>query len=260
MPRKLALVTGASSGIGAATAERLAREGWSVVLVARSRERLDDVARRIGPAAHVECLDAADGEAVIGMAARIRSTLGVPDLIVNAAGAGAWKRIEETSPAEARAMMGAPYFAAFHVVHAFMRDLLARNSGVIVHVGSPGAWAPWPSSVGYAGARWALRGLHEALCADLSGTGVHSCHVLFGKVESAYFDTNENTSARMPGIVRLARTITPDECAEVIVRTARRPRRTVAYPPMARVLLAAHTITPWFTRWLMRTSGYRPVS
>ena len=260
MPQKLALVTGASSGIGAATAERLAREGYRVVLVARSREKLDDVARRIGPLASIECLDAADGEAVIAMAERVRSSVGIPDVIVNAAGAGAWKRIEETSPAEARAMMDAPYFAAFHVVHAFMQDMLGRNSGVIVHIGSPGAWAPWPSSVGYAGARWALRGLHEALCSDLAGTGVHSCHVLFGKVESAYFETNENTASRMPGIVRLARTITPDECAEVILRTVRRPRHTVIYPPMARVLVATHAVAPWLTRWMMARSGYRPRS
>ena len=160
---KLAVITGASSGIGAATARQLAAEGYRVALVARTKAALDQLAAEIGPQAVAYPCDASDGAAVLAMAEQIRRDLGVPDVIVNSAGAGLWKWVEDTSPAEAVAMMQAPYFAAFNLTHAFMRDMLNRNSGVIIHVGSPASLCPMPSGAGYNAARWALRGLHESL-------------------------------------------------------------------------------------------------
>lgn len=98
---KLAVITGASSGIGAATAMRLAAENYKVVMVARNHSRLEELAGTIGQQAVVEAGDAGDGRQVLEMAERVRSEHGVPDLIVNSAGAGEWKRIEDTSPEEA---------------------------------------------------------------------------------------------------------------------------------------------------------------
>jgi len=255
---KLALITGASSGIGAATAREMARMGYRVVLVARSRERLEEVAGSIGEHAHVEACDASDGDAVLALANRVRHTHGVPDVIVHSAGAGGWKRIEETSPAEAREMMAAPYFSAFNVTHAFMADMLRRRSGTIVHVGSPASYVAWPSSVAYAAGRTALRGLHEALAADLAGTGVKSCHVVFGRVDSPYSETNENVAARMPGLARVVPTITTEDCARVIGRVVRRPRDTVMYPVHLRVAHGLFRVLPGVTRKLFRKTGYVP--
>ena len=80
---KLALITGASSGIGAATAKYLASQGYRVVLVGRRREALEAVAADIGVAAFVEPCDASDGDAVLAMARRVRDAHGVPDVIIN---------------------------------------------------------------------------------------------------------------------------------------------------------------------------------
>jgi len=252
---KLAIVTGASSGIGAATARELAADGVKVVLVARGPEKLRGVAEEIGESAVVEPCDAGDGDAVLAMAGRVRRLHGVPDLIVNSAGAGEWKRIEHTSPAEAVTRMRAPYFAAFNVTHAFMGDMLERRRGVVIHVSSPVSIFTWPSCTGYAAARWALRGLHESLCDDLVGTGVRSCHVVFGKVASPYFEHNPGTEDRIPGIARTVRTLSPEECARVIVRSGRRPRRQVVHPFMLRLYYWSYNVFPWLTRWLLRTTA-----
>ena len=258
MTRKLAVVTGASSGIGAATAQALGARGWTVVLVARRREELTGVAQRVqtaGGQAIVEALDAADPAAVSAMAGRIRSRQGAPGVIVNAAGAGAWKWPEDTPPDEMERMLDAPYRAAYHVTQAFLPDLLAQRAGVIIHVGSPASLVPWPGATGYTVSRWALRGLHEALRQDLAGTGVATCHVLFGEVATPYFATNAGARERRPAIGRIVPVATAPECAEVILRTIDRPRAEVLHPPMLRLLLAVHRIAPLLTRWLLRASG-----
>ena len=254
---KLALITGASSGIGAATARLLAASGYRVVLVARGREALERMAGEIGEAAVAAPCDAGDGDAVLELAARVKREHGVPDVIVNSAGAGQWKLIEDTSPDEAAAMMSAPYFAAFNMTHAFMAEMLSRGSGVIIQVGSPASLMTWPHSVGYAAARWALRGMHEALCDDLAGTGVHSCHVVFGKVSSAYFQRNPESEEKIPGIGGMIPTSTPQACARVIEKAIRRPRRMVLYPWLLWVFHWTYTLLPWPTRWLVRRTGAR---
>jgi uncharacterized protein len=250
---KLALVTGASSGIGAATAVALGREGWRVVLVARGRAALEEVARQVreaGGTPFVEAVDAADGEAVLQMAGRVRSAQGVPDVIVHCAGAGAFRFIEETPPAAAAAAIGAPFLAAFHVNHAFMADLLSRRSGLLVHVGSPASRLPFAGATAYIASRWALRGLHEALCEDLRGTGVRSSHVVFGKVASPYFEHNPGSEERIPGVTKLAPVQTPEACARVVLDVIRRPRRQVIVPFLYRLFYAMDAVAPRLVRWL----------
>src|SRR5688572_5104135 len=95
---KTALVTGASSGIGAATAQELARAGARVVLVARRTEQLRKVASSIGEAASFYTTDLRDATAVTSLSDRVTSDVGIPDIIVNNAGAGRWKFVEETTP------------------------------------------------------------------------------------------------------------------------------------------------------------------
>ena len=254
---KLALITGASSGIGAATARLLATQGYKVVLVGRRRDALEAVASDIGSAAVVEPCDASDGEAFSAMAERVRSEHGVPDVVVNSAGAGKWKRIENTPPAEGVSMMGAPYFAAFNASQAFMKEMLDRNSGVLIHISSPVSLFTFPSSVGYAASRWAMRGMHQALCDDLYWNGVSSCHLIFGKVSSEYFDHNPGAEDRIPKLAQTVRTLTPDDCAKIIARMIRRPRREAVYPFMMRIYYWMYLVFPWVTRQLLRLTGHK---
>ena len=203
----------------------------------------------------MEVCDASSGEEVLTLAMHVRQKYGVPDVIVNCAGAGRWKLIEDTAPDEALAMIQAPYLAAFNMTHAFMRDMLARRSGVVIHVNSPASIFPWPSSVGYAAARWALRGLHESLCQDLAGTGVTSCHVVFGRVDSAYFEHNPGVAENVPRIARTIRTLSTDECGRVIAELAERPRREVLHPLALRLYGWSFRAAPGLVRWLLRVTG-----
>jgi len=258
--RPVAVVTGASSGIGAATARALGARGWSVVLVARRAERLAAVAAEVeaaGGVAVVEPLDAADGPAVDAMAARVLGTLGAPDAIVNSAGAGVWRWMEDTDHDEFTSMLGAPFLAAWNVTRAFMPALLARRNGVVVHVGSPASVAPWPGATGYTTSRWALRGLHEALRQDLAGTGVRSCHVLFGEVSSEYFEANPDTHEHIPRVGRLIPVISPERAARVVLRTIDRPRAQVFDPPMLAALQVANRISPRLVALVARRTGRR---
>jgi uncharacterized protein len=258
--QRLAVVTGASSGIGAATAEALGALGWRLVLVARRADRLEEVAARVrqaGGDAHVEVLDAGDAAAVSAMADRVRRRFGTPGAIVNSAGAGEWRWLEHTPPTDMERMLDAPFRAAYHVTQAFMADMLGQGSGVIVHVGSPASILPWPSAPAYTVSRWALRGLHEALRQDLAGTGVHTCHVLFGEVSSGYFTANPDSRQHIPKVARIIPLSTPAECAEVIVRTLQQPRPVVFHPFMLRVFDWTFRWLPGPTRWAARTTGRR---
>jgi NAD(P)-dependent dehydrogenase (short-subunit alcohol dehydrogenase family) len=98
---KLMVITGAASGIGAATARAAAQEGARLVLLARNRAKLEGVAeeiRRSGKAAHAYAVDLTVADAVSEVAKRIAAEVGTPDIIFNNAGAGRWLSVEEWSP------------------------------------------------------------------------------------------------------------------------------------------------------------------
>jgi len=257
--QRLAVVTGASSGIGAATARILVASGWTVVLVARREDRLREIAARLeafgAGRCVVEPLDGADPDAVAAMAARVRARLGAPGAIVNSAGAGIWRWPEDTPPAEMERLLDAPYRSAYHVTSAFLPELLAQRAGVIVHVGSPASIVPWPAATGYTVSRWALRGYHEALVQDLHGTGVRSCHVMFSTVTSEYFTTNPDSYAHAPTLGRWIPAITPLEAAEVVVRAIHEPRDEVLHPRVLQGLRVGERFAPGLARRLVRVTG-----
>ena len=254
------MVTGASSGIGAATARLLASEGWRVVLVARRAERLEALAAEIAAGsgeARPEALDAADGAAVTAMADRIRAEWGAPTLVVNSAGAGEWRFLEETPIAAIVEMIGAPYLAAANTCRAFIADMLEAKRGHFIHVGSPASVMPWPGATAYTASRWALRGLHEALCQDLRGTCVRSSLVYFGEVSSEYFEANPGSREHIPTLAAPIPLSTPERCAEVLLDVVRRPRLVVFHPFALRAMAWLAAVTPRPTRWLIARTGRR---
>jgi short-subunit dehydrogenase len=254
---KAVLITGASSGIGAATARAMSRRGAQVLLVARSKDRLEAFARELGEGAAAFPCDAGDHRAVAVMAERVEAEHGVPDVIVNSAGAGRWLRIEDTEAEEFLAMVSAPYLAAFFITRVFIEGMLARGSGWVVNVNSPASQIPWPGAVGYTSARGGMRGFDAGLRADLRRSGIGVTHMVPGKVSSEYFLHNPGSEERIPAIARLVPTWTPEQVAEAICRAVERERREVVVPWMLRAFYLSERLMPRFTEWLAWRTGAR---
>lgn len=219
-----------------------------MVLVARSTDKLTALADELGQHAIARPLDAADPMATEALATEI----GCPDVLINAAGAGRWLRLDESDPESLEAMMRAPFFAALQMTRAFLPAMLNAGKGAIIQINSPASIAAWPNSVGYTSARWALRGLHEALSQDLAQTGVSTCHIIFGSVASGYFDNNPGVRARLPWLDRFVRTMSPEECAEIIFARIERPKHQSVHPRILRVFLALQWLAPRFVARLLR--------
>jgi short-subunit dehydrogenase len=251
------LITGASSGIGAATAVAVARRGGRPILVARRQEQLDSLVADIGEAARAYAVDCGDREAVAAAARRIEHELGVPDAIVNNAGAGRLLFFDETPPDEFEQMMAVPYFAAVYVTRAFLPAMIGRGSGHVVVVNSPVSFVTWRGAAGYGAARWALRGLTDALRADLSGTGIGVSHVVPAQVATGYFEHNPGAERGIPAISRFVGTLTPEHVADVIVDAIERERRQVFTPFRLRLLVTMSRLFPGLSERIVLATGRR---
>ncbi len=257
---RLAVVTGASSGIGAATAAALAAEGMHVILIARRHDELMAVAdaiRSSGGRADVVAADLSDERQVAVAAADLLERFGAPDVLINNAGSGRFLSIEETSPDEATQMMRVPYFATFLLTRALIEPMLARRSGTILMVNTPASIVPWPGAVGYSAARWAVRGFTQALRADLRGTGIAVSSVTPTRVTSDYFAHNPGARERIPKAEVLVGSMTPEQVAAVIVRTVRRGSGDVHAPWRWAMLEPLARAWPGPIAWLYARTGRR---
>lgn len=228
------MVSGASSGIGRATAIELAQRGARIVLVARNAERLEALSQQIrteGGHAWAFPADLSKPEEVEALGKEVLGAHGVPHALVHSAGAGAWRFVEETSYREFVELMNTPYFAAAFLTRAFLPAMLGENRGSILSVCSPASRQVWPGATGYVAARWALNGFTEALRADLYGTNLKVCAFFPGKIsDSEYFTRNPDTESRIPRVGRFLPEITSHQAAQGIVRALESEPRVMFIP------------------------------
>jgi short-subunit dehydrogenase len=248
-PRPLALITGASSGIGARVAERLAARGMRTLLVARRIERLDELAARLSvhaPSVAVE-LDLSRADAVEPEIARLLREHGPADVVVNNAGYGRYGRFLEHEPADHRRLMEVNYFAAVAVIRAVLPAMMSRRRGHVINIASMSTkMGPW-GHAGYAAAKAALVSLTQTLAAEHHGEGVHFSYVNPGIVDTEYFDELKALAER----VRRWK-ISPDVAADRIVGLLDAPRLELCIPGHYRFLDVLKALHPALAHGIVR--------
>jgi uncharacterized protein len=243
----LAVVTGASSGIGAATARALAARGSHVLLLARNRDRLNALVNELrgqGNKADAYAVDMSDPKAIASVVEQLTTSHGSPHVLVNNAGAGRWLPILETTAEEAAQMIAVPYLAAFNMTRDLLPGMLARGSGHIVNVTSVAARLAWPCAVAYTAARAAMEGFTNALRADLHGSGLGVTLAMFGTVETPYWDHNLGSRERLPNRAASIPALSPQQVASSIVSAIENGSRTVVVPRSFRFLFVLNSLFP----------------
>jgi NAD(P)-dependent dehydrogenase (short-subunit alcohol dehydrogenase family) len=210
---RVALVTGASRGIGAATAEALRAAGARVVRVARALppgEDFLDLPADLTDAAQVEAL-----------AERVRREVGPPDVVVSNAGGFLLRPLEQTTVADFDAQVAINLRAAFAVARAFLPMLRDAGRGCFVTVGSVADHVGFPENAAYAASKYGLRGLHETLLAEFRGTGVRLTLVSPGPTDTDIWGPFDPD--RREGFPRRAEMLRPADVANAVLFVATRP-------------------------------------
>ena len=175
MKNKVALITGASGGIGAAIARRLAEDGFSLCLHChRNRDAAEQLRQELGKTVPALCVaaDIADEAAVADMVARCERELGAVDVLINNAGISQTKLLTDTSAEEWRRMFAVHVDGAFYAAKAVLPGMIAKKSGAIVNIASMWGIVGGSCEVAYSAAKAALIGMTRALSKEVGPSGV----------------------------------------------------------------------------------------
>ena len=189
------LVTGASSGIGAALARELAGRGDTLALVARRAERLDEVladCRTTSPASQRWAADLSDPVSAADLALEIWDHFGGVDVVVNNAAVPMRRDVARLTMREVERTMRINYLSPVAISLAVLPRMLERRSGTIVNVSSLGGRLGITAEAAYSGSKFALAGWSESMAIDLDGTGVRVKLILPGAIDTEIWDQPDN--------------------------------------------------------------------
>ena len=247
---KVALVTGASGGIGSAIAQELARAGYLVVLSARRVEVLQRVAARIradGGRAHVAPCDATDVAAVRAMVDDVFARFARLDVLVASAGVYLRRSATEVVRVDVEQMLAANFWSAFELVSAALPRLIEQRRGQIVFINSFDARKGLRQDCPYVVAKAALAGYAATLRQAVRGAGLHVCSVFPGRVDTPMIDDLE--------VPAISAKIPPERVARAVMRALRRRRSEVCVPFHIKALQWADVLSPRLGDWLVRKLG-----
>jgi short-subunit dehydrogenase len=241
------VITGASSGIGAATALAFARQGARLVLGARGHEGLEDIARRCqqaGGDADYGTVDVTDAAAVKAFAADARTALGDIDLWFSDVGIGVVGKYLDVPIADHQRVIETNLISHMNDAHAVLPIFRAQGHGIWVNMISMGGFVATPWSAAYSASKFGLRGFSEALRGELHAyPRIHICDVYPTFVDTPGFAHAGNYSgARLsypPGV------LAPEKVADAVVALAQRPRATTVVGAPVGAMKLAELATPY---------------
>jgi short-subunit dehydrogenase len=246
------LITGASAGIGAATARLFAQNGYRVALAARRIERLqalaDEIQAKGGEALPVQA-DLSRLEDAESLARGAIDHFGQVDILFNNAGFGRLQWLENLDPhKDIQAQLQVNLVGLIQMTQAVLPHMIERRSGHIINMGSIASFIGTPTYSAYAASKFGVRGFSEALRREVGVFGVRVSGIYPGGVETEF--------AGVAGIQRKTGFSTPpflelsaEQVARAVLRLARRPRRAMIIPGVMRVATWANTLSPALLDW-----------
>jgi short-subunit dehydrogenase len=245
---KVAILTGASRGLGVAIARRLAKEGARLVLVARDREGLAKVAAAVGAAKIVvaDVTVAADRERIVAEAREV----GAISILVNNAGLEVPLAVLDQRPEDVDAQIAVNLTAPIHLTKLVVPDLVAQGSGVVVMLSSMSGKSPTPYNAVYTATKHGLNGFTQSLRIELAGTGVHAGVVCPSFVADAGMWADTGVKAPF-----LLREVPLDRVVDGVLKVIRGSQEVLVTPTPVRPFLALAQIFPSIDAGLLRGMG-----
>jgi short-subunit dehydrogenase len=253
------VITGASAGVGRATASAFADEGWRVTLLARGAGRLTTAAAEIekeGGAALPLPTDVADPDAVEAAAAQAEQSQGEIDVWVNSAMVTVYSPLSEISAEEFRRVTEVTYLGQVYGTMSALRRMRARNRGTIVNVSSALAYHGLPLQAAYCGAKFAARGFTESLRGELlhEASNVRVSLVVLPAVNTPQFDWARNKLPRRPRPVPPV--YQPEFAAAAILRAAETAPRELIVGSSSLQLVAGSMTAPGVVDRILAAKAY----
>ena len=256
---QVVMITGASAGVGRATAVAFARRGARIGLLARGRAGLEGALRDVraaGGEGVVLEADVADSDAIEAAAARLESTFGPIDVWVNNAMASVFAPVVEVTPAEFKRVTEVTYLGIVHGTLAALRRMRPRNRGSIVQVGSALAYRGIPLQAAYCAAKHAVQGFCDSLRVELmhEGSAIRMTMVQLPALNTPQF---EWVKSRLPNRAQPVPPIfQPEVAADAIVWASEHDRRElyVGMPTVAAIV--GNKAAPWVADWYLARNGF----
>jgi len=207
-PDRTAVVTGASSGIGAEIARQLAARGHQVVLVARTESKLQELADEItdgGGLAHVVAADLSDRAARAGLLGRVEALCLVPDILVNNAGLSTLGSVSKADPEAELNLVEVDVASVVDLCTRFLPGMVERGRGALLNVASTAAFQPLPGQAAYGAGKAFVLSYTQSLAGELRGSGVTATALCPGPVETGFGEkagfTDEEAHNALPSMM-----------------------------------------------------------